>query len=60
MDFEKIAEKAEQVIQQRGGMESVEEDGKEVLGIVQGDGSLADKAKGIAAAIKEPGAPSQS
>ncbi len=56
MDFKKLAEKTRQVIDDRGGVESVKEDALELEGIAKGEGSLAKKAKEAAAAIKEPGA----
>jgi len=58
VDWENLAEKADQFVEKRGGVESLKEDAAELEGIAKGDGSLADKAKQAAEALKEPGAPS--
>jgi hypothetical protein len=57
MDWTKLAGKAKQVIDKRGGKKSVAEDATELRDIAKGEGTLADKGKQAAAAIKEPGAP---
>ena len=57
MDWKNLAGKAKQLVDKRGGTESVVEDAKELGDIAQGEGSLAEKGKAAAAAIKEPGAP---
>jgi hypothetical protein len=57
MDWENLAEKAEQVIQKRGGIESVKEDAQELAGIAEGDGSLTEKLKAAGQALKVPGNP---
>jgi hypothetical protein len=57
MRLNKLFDKAKKTIDQRGGLGSLKEDADELKGIAKGKGSLADKAKGAAAAIKEPGAP---
>jgi len=59
VDFEDLAKKAEQVVQERGGIESVKEDAQELAGIAKGDGTLMEKAKAAAEAIKVPGAPGE-
>lgn len=56
MDWKKIADKAKNVVDERGGVEALKQDAAELKNIVRGDGSLADKAKEAAAAIKDPGA----
>ena len=56
MDFSKLSQKAKQAIDQRGGMEALKEDAEELKDIAQGEGTLSDKAKAAAEAIKEPGA----
>jgi len=56
MDFQKLARKAQEVYTQRGGADAAKGDAREVEDILQGDGSLADKAKRAAKALKEPGA----
>jgi hypothetical protein len=57
MKLDGILKKAKQVVDQRGGTDSVKEDGRELQDIAKGRGSASDKAKQAAAAIKEPGAP---
>lgn len=54
MDFKKLAAKAKQTIDERGGVESLKGDADELRKVAQGKGSLADKAKAAAKAIKEP------
>ncbi len=56
MDLKRLSSKAKELVDKRGGSESVKEDADELRGIAKGGGSLADKAKAAAAAIKEPGA----
>jgi hypothetical protein len=66
MDFEKLADKAKQVaeranevVEQRGGAEALKEDAEELRDIARGDGGLVDKAKDAAEAVRDPGAPGQ-
>ena len=56
MNWKAMADKAKQTFQQRGGSKAAKEDAEELRNIVQGQGSVADKAKEAAAAIREPGA----
>ena len=56
VDFKKLAQSANNLVNKRGGMKSVEEDANELLDIAKGQGSLSDKAKRGAEALKEPGA----
>ncbi len=56
MDFDKLKQKAQEVYEQRGGSEAAKADGGELKDIFEGEGSLADKAKAAAQALKEPGA----
>jgi hypothetical protein len=55
-NWKNLADKASEVVQKRGGPKSLEEDASELAGIAKGDGTLSDKAKLAAKAIKEPGA----
>lgn len=55
MDFKKLADKAKKTIDERGGVESLKADAEELKKVAQGKGSLTDKAKAAAQAIKEPG-----
>jgi hypothetical protein len=57
MDFKAMVDKAKQVFQQRGGAQAAKEDAQELRDISREQGSMTDKAKDAAAAIKEPGAP---
>ncbi|HET6692465.1 MAG TPA: hypothetical protein VFG74_16550 [Miltoncostaeaceae bacterium] len=56
MDIGKITDKAKELIDQRGGMDALKEDAEELKDIATGEGSLTDKAKAAAEAIKDPGA----
>jgi hypothetical protein len=55
MDFKKLADKAKDAIDRRGGVDSIKADAEELKKVAKGKGSLTDKAKAAAAAIKEPG-----
>ena len=57
MDLNKLAGKAKRLIDRRGGMESVKEDALELKDIAGEKGTLGDKAKDAAEALKDPGAP---
>lgn len=56
VNFKSIADKAKQAVEKRGGTGSLKEDAAELKSIATGKGSLSDKAKAAAAAIKDPGA----
>jgi hypothetical protein len=56
MDIGKLAGKAKEIIDERGGIEALKEDAAELKEIATGEGSLTDKAKAAAEALKEPGA----
>lgn len=57
MNLKKLFDKAKKTADDRGGVESLKADAQELKTVATGKGSIADKAKGAAAAIKEPGAP---
>jgi len=57
MKLNKLFDKAKKTIDDRGGIEALKGDAQKLKGIATGKGSIKDKAKGAAAAIKEPGAP---
>lgn len=59
VDWKKLADKASEVVQKRGGAKSLEEDAGELADIAKGSGTLSDKAKRAAEALKEPGAHDQ-
>jgi hypothetical protein len=56
MNWKAMADKAKQTFQQRGGSEAAKQDAEELRDIAKGQGSITDKAKEAAAAIREPGA----
>ncbi len=60
MDWKKLANEAKVVIDKRGGTESVKEDAEELKDIAEGGGSMSEKLKKAAEAIKQPGAPGES
>jgi hypothetical protein len=55
MDLKKFADKAKQVVDGRGGVDSLKEDAQQLRDIAKGGGSVSDKAKEAVAAIKDPG-----
>jgi hypothetical protein len=55
MDFKKLGQQAKSLVDRRGGTERLKEDAQELKDIAKGQGSLTDKAKAAAAAIKDPG-----
>jgi hypothetical protein len=57
MKLKKMLDKAKKTVDDRGGVESLKADAQELKAVATGKGSLRDKAKGAAAAIKDPGAP---
>jgi hypothetical protein len=56
VDLKKLADKAKDTIEKRGGMDSLKADAEELKKVAKGKGSVGDKAKAAAEAIKEPGA----
>jgi hypothetical protein len=59
VDWKKFADKANALVQKRGGTKSLEEDAGELADIAKGGGTLSDKAKQATKALKEPGAHEQ-
>lgn len=55
MKFNRIADKAKQAIDRRGGMDALKEDLQEVKEAATGRGSFKEKAKAAADAVKTPG-----
>lgn len=55
MKFNKLTEKAKQLIDSRGGMDALKEDLQEVKDVATSRGSLSDKARAAADAVKTPG-----
>jgi general stress protein YciG len=56
MDLKALQRKAKQMIDKRGGADSLKEDAEELRDIAKGPGGAADKAKRAAEALKDPGA----
>ena len=56
MDFKQLSNKAKELVEKRGGSDSLKEDAEELKDIAKGEGSVTDKAKAAVSAIKEPGA----
>jgi hypothetical protein len=56
MNFKGLQHKAKQLIDKRGGTDSVKADAKELKDIAKSPGSMADKAKRAGEALKDPGA----
>jgi hypothetical protein len=56
MDLKRLSEKAKELVDRRGGTGALKDDADELKRIAQREGSLADKAKAAAEALKDPGA----
>ena len=56
MNVKSLQRKAKQLIDRRGGTDSLKEDAEELKDIAKGPGSFADKAKRAGNALKDPGA----
>ena len=56
MDLKGMQRKAKQLIDRRGGTDSLKADAEEFRDIAKGPGSVADKAKRAGEALKDPGA----
>jgi hypothetical protein len=59
MDLSKLTEQAKKVFEERGGMDALKEDATELKDIAGGEGSVADKAKAAAEAVRDPGRPGE-
>jgi hypothetical protein len=60
MDLKRLTNRAKDIVEKRGGSDSLKQDAAELKDIASGKGALKDKAKAAADAIKEPGAPADS
>ena len=56
MNLKSLQRKAKQLIDRRGGTDSLKADAEELKDIAKGPGSFADKAKRAGDALKDPGA----
>jgi hypothetical protein len=54
-NLRRLANKAKETVEKRGGSENLKEDADELKGIAKGKGSLKEKAKAAGKALKEPG-----
>lgn len=54
-----IANKAKDAVEKRGGTDTLKQDAGQLKGIAKGPGSLSDKAKAAAQALKHPGTESK-
>lgn len=59
VNFKKLADRAKGAVEKRGGTDALKQDAGEVREIFKGEGSLKDKAKQAAAAVKDPGKPGE-
>lgn len=59
MDIDKLTDAAKRIVEERGGTDALKEDLSELKDIASSEGSLTDKAKRAAEAIKDPGAPGE-
>ena len=60
MNLKQITDRAKDVIEKRGGTEALKQDAAELKRIAQGQGTLKDKARRAADALKEPDRPDAS
>jgi hypothetical protein len=56
VNFRSIADKAKDMVDKRGGTDSLKKDAAELKDIAKGPGGIGDKAKAAVAAVKDPGA----
>jgi hypothetical protein len=56
VDWKQMVDRAKQELDKRGGPQSAKEDAEELRDIAEGEGTMSDKLRRVAAAIKEPGA----
>jgi hypothetical protein len=55
MDLKRLSDKAKDLVEKRGGTESLKQDAEELRKIAGGKGSLGDKAKAAKEALSRPG-----
>jgi len=56
VSFKQLSSRAKELIDKRGGTERLKKDAAELGEIAKGKGSLSDKAKAAADALRQPGA----
>jgi hypothetical protein len=57
VDLNRLFRRAKKVVDERGGTGALKEDAEELAAVAKRRGSVGDKAKAAADAIKDPGAP---
>jgi hypothetical protein len=55
MDFGKLVDEAKDLVEERGGVDSLKADAEELKDIATGDGSVVDKAKAAVEAVEDAG-----
>lgn len=55
MDFKRLADRAKNIVDKRGGTDALKEDLNELKDIAKGQGTISDKAKKAAESLKDPG-----
>lgn len=55
-NVKRIADKAKDQVEKRGGSDTLKQDAAELKSIAKGKGSIKDKAKAAGKALKDPGA----
>jgi hypothetical protein len=59
VNLRRLTDQAKKLVEKRGGTDALKEDAEELKDIATGKGSLKDKGKAAADAVKDPGAPGQ-
>jgi hypothetical protein len=59
VDFNRLFRRTKKLVEDRGGSAALKEDAEELADVAKGRGSLGDKAKAAAEALKDPGAPGE-
>jgi hypothetical protein len=59
VNLRRLADQAKKIVDRRGGTDALKEDATELKDIATGEGSMKDKAKAAADAVKDPGAPGE-
>ena len=59
VNLRRLTDQAKRIVQKRGGTDALKEDAEELKDIATGKGSVKDKAKAAAEAVKDPGAPGE-
>jgi hypothetical protein len=56
VNLRRLTDRAKRLVEKRGGTDALKEDAEELKDIAKGEGSLKDKAKKAAEAVRDPGA----